>query len=551
MKSTTTLLVKLSPIWHVRPGLLCMLLLAFLFSSACSKDDPVPEKPISQEPGEEPIDVEAKLVAFNTAVNSLSNFENPDIIDPPAPVSADDPVEDGNYLCTIKRYKAAPEYNEMLMLNSNSQELYPGALIKGESILAGTYEAISGERKPITISTSLTNLDGPVSSVVEDPANVSEVRQAISDILSAGVIGNTPAELTFSIESVYSEQQLNAFMGANYSGATVDASGSFDFSSTNTESKIVIKFIQKYFSIDIDKIDKPSDLFSETNLPDIASLGATIPNYISSVNYGRMVLFTASSSYSNTEMEAAFQASYNAAVSEGGGELESRYQKILNNSTIQAFVLGGDGEEAVRTVTGVEGVKSYILTGGNYSQDSPGAPLSYTLKNIKDNTISNVVLATEYTARECQKVSSNFRITLTEIDCSGGVNDEGDQQMYGYIHLAESNIQQDDITTTCGSYGPEIGWFWGYYTDNYYQTATANKITVGTSFDFTLPLDGSYVFLSGHLYEYDLYDIDPDEDLGASCKKLELADLQTPLLELPFNGDGDTAKAVFTITPLD
>ncbi|PCJ94791.1 MAG: hypothetical protein COA50_10380 [Flavobacteriaceae bacterium] len=528
-----------------------LIFFALFILMSCSKDEVKKEDPIAA-PNPEPIDTEAALLTFNTAVRALGNFENPEIVDPPEEISADPAVESGNYVCVTKRFKAAPEFNEMLLLNPNSQELYPGALIKGESIVTGEYKAIGGNRSPITLSVSLTNLNGPVSAVVENPANISEVRQGISDILRAGVTGSTPAEFNFSIESVYSEEQLSASIGANYSGATIDASGSFDFSSQNTESKIVVKFVQRYFSVDIDTPETPGDLFTDTDLPDPASFGATLPNIVSSVNYGRMVLFVATSSYSNIEMEAAFKATYDSAISEGGVEVEANYQRIMENSSIKAFVLGGDGDEAVKAVSGVAGVKSFILSGGNYSEQSPGAPLSYTLKNINDFTRSNVVLSTEYTARVCQKVRSNYRITLTEIDCSEGINNEGDQQMYGYIYLNVGNPDLDGVIFPCFPFGTSLGAFWGNYDDDDYQTASANKISVGTSIDVTLPIDGDdYLYLSGHLYEYDTSAFDPDEDLGSSCKKLYIDDLTQPIYELNFNGDGDKAMAIFTILPID
>lgn len=515
----------------------------FLFIS-CKKDKTSPDDPIVVD--------EAALTAFNASVRALPSFTNPQIIDPPEEVSSETPVESGNYLCTTKRYKAAAGFNEMLLLNSNSQELYPGALIKGETILTGEYASISGKRKPITISVSLTNLNGPVSRVVADPGNVSEVRQAIADILSPGVTGSTPAELSFSIENVYSEQQLSASIGANYSGATVDASGSFDFSSTNTDSKIIIKFVQKYFSVDMDKIENPSDLFSDTDLPELASLGSTLPNYISSVNYGRMVLFTATSSYSNIEMQAAFQASYNAAVTSGGGEVESKYQKIINNSTIKAFVLGGDGGEAVKTVNGVEGVKSFILSGGNYSKDSPGAPLSYTLKKISDGTISNVVLATEYTARQCEKVRSSFTMTLDNISSQ---DEGGTAQFYGYIGFMRDTEYETFLNTPIDPFNPyfPITYMWGPYNDDNYQTSTGGSLNISKSFTFVLEDIGpdSYIMLLGNLDEYDYGIGDADEHLGFKSKKVFLSELILGQTSLIFNGDGVTATANFTILPND
>jgi thiol-activated cytolysin len=574
MKKITILLTKLTPNWQVRPIILFTLLLSLLFISACSKDDPAPEDPIAIEPIEDPaIVAAANLTAFNTTVKALPGFENTEKINLDTPEEIPDsetaPAEIGNYLCTTKSYKVAPGYSEMLLLNPNEEKFYPGALIKGESITTGEYLSIAGSRKPITIKYSQFNLDGDVSRLVENPTSAS-VAEAINDILSAPVIGATAADLSFGIENVYSREQLSASIGANYSGASYDVSGQFNFESDKVESKIVIKFVQKYFSISMNEVTQPSDLFSETDLPDPATFGTTLPYYVSSVNYGRMVLFTATSSYSNTEMKLAFEASYDDGVfTEAGVQANAEYQNIINNSTIKAYVRGGAGDGAVQTINGVEGLKEYILTGGNYSKDSPGAPLSYTLNNISDGGIAEVVLATQYTARECNKIRSSFKITLVELDCTNVTNEGSTPQMYGYIDIATDKDHlaylsaleaRDPFDFLNFPSLNDIG-LWGTYTEDTQQQATASKLIINESAIITLEniSNESYIFIRGNLYEADaggFLNADPDDDLGYNSKIIYLPELVAGAtivdpFKLKFNGDGDAADAIFTIEPLD
>ena len=48
-------------------------------------------------------------------------------------------------------YEAAAGYDEQIVLNPQTDVIYPGALVKGESILDGTYTLIPAKRSPITI----------------------------------------------------------------------------------------------------------------------------------------------------------------------------------------------------------------------------------------------------------------------------------------------------------------------------------------------------------------------------------------------------------------
>ncbi len=519
-------------------------ILISLFSfilAGCSKDEVVGTAPID--------DSNANSTTFNRAVRDLSSINNPVVINPPQEVSTGAAESSGDYMCTTKRYKAAAEYNEMLLLSPLSQKFYPGALIKGESISTGEYIPIVADRKPITISISLNNIEGSAFREVQNP-NVATVRDAVNELINSKLTGKSQAHLSYSITNVYSEKQLSASIGANYSNATVDLAGSFDFSNKKVESSLVIKFVQKYFSIDMNPIANPSDLFIK--LPDVGTFGSVLPSYIASVNYGRMILFTATSSYSNSEMNAAFDAAFKSGVSSGGVKISAAHQEIINNSSIKAFVLGGSGTDAAGTINGIEGVKSYILNGGEFSKDSPAAPLSYLLNNVTDNAATNVVLATEYNVRQCNKVRTTFKMTMVNIDCSGVTNEGSTPQMFGHVRLTkQGSLDGLNGLLPCYASGEAIdgGYFWNKGENNY-QTATAYNLDINSSKTFTIDLNSKeYVFVTGQMYEEDT---GGDDNLGTACKKLYAADLIAGgTFSLNFNGDGDAAKVNFLIEPLD
>ena len=389
-----------------------LFIIALLSCNGCSKDDPTDDSNGSQFSEEEANN-------FNSAIAKLNGFNQPDessIIE----TSSTTPKREGEtaYECYTVNYEGAPSYDELFMLDPTTDVIYPGAMLKGESIPTGEYSRINIDRAPITMSISLnTNDDGGPSVTVNNPNNLSEVRAGVNELLSKEVTGATPASLVSDESEVYSEEQLSVFLAANYRDKTKDISGSLDLNTTTVKKKYVLKFTQKYFTIDLDSPgDNPSDLF--TNLPSIESLGSTYPVYVSSVTYGRMVLYTVESESSITDVKGAIEAAIEAGEKGGDFELEVGYQSILESSNIKVLIIGGSGASAAQTIGGdsLSKIYDFIAEGGNYSADSPGAPLAYKLSFVKDGfPAANMVLATEYQVRNCDEAYPEYLAVISKI----------------------------------------------------------------------------------------------------------------------------------------
>ena len=104
-------------------------------------------------------------------------------------------------------------------------------------------------------------------------------------------------------------------------------------------------------------------------------------------------------------------ATYSAANADG--ELDVEHKETLANSTIRAFVLGGSGGDAAGLIEGYAGLVEYIKNGGDYSKDSPGAPIAYKLAYL-DNVVTHFAFTTDYAQAECQKNRVTLRVTDDE-----------------------------------------------------------------------------------------------------------------------------------------
>ena len=292
-----------------------------------------------------------------------------------------------DYIYHYDYYEAAAGFNEQIVLNPQTDVIYPGALVKGESILDGSYTLIPAKRKPITISTSLTG-GSNVSVVVEDP-KLSTVREAINNLMNQEY-DVPPANMGFTIEEAYSEQQIDLSLHASYKTGVMNIKGGFDFSNKKIQTRLVAKFIQSYYTLDMDLPNKPSDLFEED--VERSLFGTFMPMYVSTVTFGRMALFTIESELSETEVRTYLEGSYGAVNADASADFE----ELKAKSTMKVYILGGSGGDAGATINGFEDFKNYIQAGGNYSKTSPGAPISYKLRYIRDNSIGKIVFAASY-----------------------------------------------------------------------------------------------------------------------------------------------------------
>lgn len=372
-----------------------LILIPFLMIcfTQCEKDDElVPE--------------ENSTISWDGDLNIYLNSLN-DISDE-MPVEADETEmnveesEDDDYYYTKTDYYAAAGFNEQMVLNPTYDVIYPGALVKGESILDGTYTLIPAIRNPITISTSLTGSD-IVSIEIEDP-KLSTTREAINKLMTQEY-DVPPAHISFDIHQAYSEEQLALNLQASYKGKKLNINGGFSYNSSEQKTRLVAKFIQSYYTLDMDMPQKPSDLFAEEI--DSTFFGTYAPMYISTVTFGRLALFTIESTLSEDSVRAYLNGSYKKISASASLE----FDRLVATSDMKVYILGGSGEDASSVIDGFEAFKSFIKNGGNYSKSSPGAPISYKLRNIKDNSIAMLVYAANYSI--VSKIPKEFEYNIT------------------------------------------------------------------------------------------------------------------------------------------
>lgn len=366
-----------------------------------------------------------------------------------------DPVREGDYQCVTQNLTETRQYDRIVAYAANSDSLWPGAIVAGDSIYDGLFSQVGFERRPLTISVSLENLAGSKSARLEHPS-LSAYRDALSGILDSEIDGATAANIYSEIEQVHSEEQLALALGAEVSwlGDAGHVKASFDFDQSQIRSRYLVKYTQAYYTVDLDAPARPADFFAPgVSLADVQSrVDATNPPlYVASVTYGRMVLFTFESDYSAEEMEAALEFAYSGGV-DVSGDVSVTYRDIISKSKITAFILGGSGAEAARTIDSYDALIDFIKGGGDYSRESPGAPIAYKLAYLADNSPGRISLTTDYDVKSCERVSQKVKVTLKSLRVETAGGDAGsDLEIYGRI-FAQGTSSATLFDKTSGSY---------------------------------------------------------------------------------------------------
>ncbi len=343
----------------------------------------------------------AKCDSFNAYVRNMKPFSQPK---PQAyTITNAEETKTGDIVCKLKEATWAPEYNELFMLSPTTEIIYPGSLLDGTSVATGAYRPIVADRDSLTLSVSLATQQGVSQSIEIAKPSLSTVRNGINELLSRTVAGNTPAYINFEVEKIYAKEEAELHVAANFKGWGAKVSASYDFDRIDIKSRFLVKFTQVYYSVDVDAPKYPCEFFAPIPTTDRAKelLGSTMPVYVSSVKYGRAIYFMVESSYEEEEVEKALHASLKKFGVKASIDINQRQQQIINSSKIAALIIGGPTETAVNTVTGIDNLAQFLQEGADYSANSPGVALAYTLRFLSDNSVANIVLSSQYTIRQC------------------------------------------------------------------------------------------------------------------------------------------------------
>lgn len=384
-------------------------------------------------------------------VQSVSNLPTPPPAQSPTKIgeNAITVTEDGiEYYCTETHYSFSNNMSEVIAFNPNAGTLYPGSLVQGKYIKDGILNSIgSFKRAPLTLT--LENYGKSV--VVEEPTNAS-VTSGVLDLVNQNSIP-TIAKISYKQTEAYSMEQSLLELGADYAWTGGSVGPNFGITNSATKSTIVISFTQEYYTVSIEQPIEASDFFDRSVSAEDLKSRVTETNplcYLSSVTYGRMLYAKITAEATYEELKAAVNASLVIGAS---GNISYSQSNILKNSSYEVYILGGDANDAIAAATGgMEGIVSYLNNGANFSVNSLGIPITYTVRHASDNTLVKLGNALEYTVNENCYYDPNaytkFSLTIDYFDIIADCDDWGDGDFQYTIQIEDNNDILKTISIT-------------------------------------------------------------------------------------------------------
>lgn len=323
-----------------------------------------------------------------------------------------DEEQDGElWRCTTETYKVgyhAGGQNGFPQFNPNASVIYPGSLLQGKSLNKATPDVVAVERAGGTISIDI--LDGSTTSSFEvDKVTKSSITDA-SNAIIAGSTGAIPANMEFSYEKIQSKEQMAAALKVDYHNAFTEIESKLKFSTDKEYQRTIVNLTQSYYTMSYDIPTSLDQVFAPGVTPkDLAKyVGPGNPaTYISDVTYGRIYMLLIETTSTETEMDAAVNASFNGVVSGGGVDAEVNHLSSLKSLKVKLFAFGGESTSTLLTIGNAGDLQTLTQLLAEGTDIRTGKPISYVVRSVYNNQIVKVGLNTEYDVTTCEPLNPN------------------------------------------------------------------------------------------------------------------------------------------------
>lgn len=292
-------------------------------------------------------------------------------------------------------YTRKIDLDKYYITDSGTDVIYPGAIIKGNSLFSNNaYTLITEKRAPIYLT---SNHEDGYSVEVKNP-NYGTVSDALRTFQTQ-ISSQNAKEWTYEAKIVTSSEELNATLGIQAGSSSTNIGANLGWSSSEESTTIAVIFTQTYYTISVAPNVKATDFF-EGDIH-LEKLGKYEPAYVSSVDYGRMITMFVTADMTQKELSAKVNGCFKGVgISAGLEKLEKTEGLELsyffyggNTSNISTAI---DEKEGSKGIIGdiktffvgeskenvVNRINSYI--DANSELVNP-VPLSYELKYLSDN----------------------------------------------------------------------------------------------------------------------------------------------------------------------
>lgn len=299
------------------------------------------------------------------------------------------------------------------------KDIWPGSLVSLQDLDELTPLVVP--RGPITLSlggleTSPSAGEG-LSEDVSNPTR-SRVRNAVQRMVKRAVGTQTsfPARAFWDFTQVYNEDHMKLQMSAAIGFGGFGGRSSMDWSKTGRRTRILARYRQEYYTIDVDEMDLPEGFFPPAF--DLDEVAAEIhpgsrPAYVSSVTYGMTAYTLIESDSEESRVYAALEASYRG-VGAVDAKVEAEHRSVLQSSRMTTYVLGGSTKGLRGIMDGYDGFRTVLSASLGTEATSTPVPIAFRLTNLQDGSPASIAMAAKYSDAPVLPVRLSVKsITLT------------------------------------------------------------------------------------------------------------------------------------------
>jgi hypothetical protein len=412
---------------------------------------------------------------------------------------------------------AADNPDQFMMYDPNPAVLWPGNLVQGKSLATGVPQAVPiADRAPAKVFIAVVSGDSSGTSqkmyrTVSQPSG-SAVVQAMNEIL-LGYKGTSAAKYTFTQEKVHSATQIDFTLGFGYSGPAATVDGRFGFQMSNAESRIAVRLTQQFFAMAVDDPQGAAGVFGASVTPDALKpyVGDGNPLcYISSVTYGRVFILVYESTASELALSQALNFAYSGGVASGSITDTLTYNQVMSKTKVSVTQIGGDAAAGLLLTSpkNFKTITDFLSKGANFSPTNVGAPISYTVKYLRDASLVRMSSTMEYDyvqrtplASRSKPTNSTFGVFLSHVYITTSSDPNGGDGGVGMeVGITNDSTGKDSVVYGAPWNHPDAMWDLGQDAMKTGNTFSLNWTTP----QFTVPdAPGRRIYIQFWANEYD------------------------------------------------
>lgn len=406
-----------------------------LFMTACSSAT-------IEQPAEQPADMKtfvSELPVWPSAVTAaervpLDSEGNPTADGKPQK-SSDTESSIGSdskeYTCTTTNYSLTNAPDEIVTFDPDTGLLWPGSILEGKGIQEGLGSfaevSVKSSSRPALVISIPRILTADNRRIVPQPSQ-STVSSAVGDLISIAKAQGieTGSKVNFTLKDSYSWQQSALDLNLAVEYLTGEADASLNVAREVNEHTITAYFVENAFTVVADlEGQTPQEAlfgsgFSQSDLDTLIAAGQigsdNLPTYIKSVSYGRILMFSVTSSRSYSEINAAVNAMYDFGSGTVSGGISASDRQLLEESEINVTSIGGPFKASASLIKSGDLSKFFSVDPTLETM----VPISYEARTVKGNKIASVNRTTEYNIKECTQVpdapaKKTIRVDFKEI----------------------------------------------------------------------------------------------------------------------------------------